>query len=78
VALINRPGGEALRALGAVSSVGIAFVLSIAIGTGLGYVLDRWLGTSPVFFLLGFVMGVAAGIVSVVRVAAGSSRTRRR
>ncbi|HXE79496.1 MAG TPA: AtpZ/AtpI family protein [Vicinamibacterales bacterium] len=77
MALSNRPAGEALRTLGAVSSVGIAFVLSIVIGTGLGYALDRWLDTSPWFFLFGFIVGVAAGVVSVVRVAMGTRRAPR-
>jgi ATP synthase protein I len=77
VAFTNRPTGEALRTLGAVSSVGIAFVLSIAIGTAIGYGTDRWLGTSPWFFLLGFVIGVAAGVLSVFRVASAASRPKR-
>ena len=74
---MNRPTGEAMRQIGAVSAVGFAFVLAILMGTGLGYALDHWLGTAPWLFLLGFVLGVAAGVVSVFRVAASASRPRR-
>jgi F0F1-type ATP synthase assembly protein I len=32
-------------------------------------VLDSWLGTSPWLFLLGFFLGLAAGILNVYRTA---------
>jgi F0F1-type ATP synthase assembly protein I len=60
--------GEALRAIGALSTVGLSFVLAIAIGFGLGYVLDRWLGTHWIW-LPGFLLGVAAAILNVYRTA---------
>ena len=60
-----------IRSMGALSSVGIAFVLAIGIGFLVGYVLDRWLGSSPVFTIVFFFVGVAAGIVNVVKVAGG-------
>jgi ATP synthase protein I len=55
--------------VGAVSSVGIAFVLAIVFGFLIGYYLDKWLGTSPLFLIIFFFVGVAAGIVNVVRTA---------
>ncbi len=58
---------SAIRALGALSAVGIAFVLAIVIGAAIGYWLDRLTGLSPLFFLLFFLLGLAAGIVNVVR-----------
>jgi len=51
-------------------------VLSIVMGAGLGYALDRWLGTGPWLFLVGFVLGVAAGVLSVFRVAAAAARPK--
>ncbi len=59
---------ETVRAIGALSTVGLAFVLSIAIGFGAGYLLDRWLGTNWIW-LPGFLLGVAAAIVNVYRTA---------
>jgi ATP synthase protein I len=59
-----------LGSLGALSAVGIAFVLAVVFGFLIGYFLDRWLGTSPLFLILFFFIGVAAGIVNVVRTAA--------
>ena len=62
--------GETVRSLGALSAVGLSFVLAIVFGAGGGYLLDRWLGTSPWGFLLGFVLGVAAGIRNVFKASA--------
>jgi ATP synthase protein I len=74
VPFANRPSGETLRTIGALSAVGFAFVLSVVIGTAVGYALDRWLGSSPWFFLAGFVLGVVAGVRSVFRTVAAVSR----
>ncbi len=60
-----------IATLGALSSVGIAFVLAVVIGFFVGYGLDRLTGLSPLFTILFFFFGVAAGIVNVVRTAAG-------
>ncbi len=51
--------------------VGIELVAALAIGVGLGYLADRWLGTLPLMSLLGFVFGSAAGILNVYRTATG-------
>jgi ATP synthase protein I len=64
---IGKSAGESLRNMGALSAVGIAFVLAIVMGVGAGYLLDSWLGTRPLFFLVGFFLGVAAGILNVFR-----------
>jgi ATP synthase protein I len=74
VPFANRPSGETLRTIGALSAVGFALVVAVVIGTALGYALDRWLGTSPWFFLAGFAVGVIAGVRSVFRTVASVSR----
>ena len=63
------PLSDTVRTLGALSTVGISFVLAIMIGAGTGLLLDRWLGTEKVFFLIFFVLGVIAGIINVYRTA---------
>lgn len=74
---LGRKRGRAVTSLGAVSAAGFAFVLAVLMGAGLGYLLDRWLGTSPIGFLIGFFLGVAAGIINVFRAAAVWSRPDR-
>ena len=56
-----------IKTIGALSTVGFSFVLAIVLGVAAGYYLDRWLGTSPWLFLLGFVFGLAAGVLNVYR-----------
>lgn len=60
---------DTVRTLGALSTVGISFVLALVMGAWLGYLLDRWLGTSPWFFFIFFVIGLAAGVLNVYRTA---------
>jgi ATP synthase protein I len=67
---------QKMQTLGALSAVGIAFVLAVVIGFVIGYALDRWLGTRGVFTILFFFFGLAAGIVNVVRTAASYDRQR--
>ena len=64
---LGKRAGETLRGAGALSSVGLAFVLALVIGAWLGRLLDRWAGTSPLFFILFFFFGLAAGILNVYR-----------
>jgi ATP synthase protein I len=58
---------DVVRTIGALSTVGLAFVLAVVIGAWFGRVLDSWLGTSPWLFMLGFFLGLAAGILNVYR-----------
>ncbi len=50
--------------------VRFATELTAAVGVGLamGYYLDQWLGTSPLFLLLCMLFGTAAGFVTIKRV----------
>jgi ATP synthase protein I len=59
---------DMMRELGGLGTLGIAFVLAIAIGAIAGYFLDDWLGTRWIKFV-GFLLGVAAAIVNVYRTA---------
>ena len=49
------------RSLAMLASVGITFVVATAGATIGGYFLDRWLGSTPWFTLIGLAVGVAAG-----------------
>jgi ATP synthase protein I len=43
---------------------------ALFVGAGLGWLLDRWLHTSPFFVVGMFILGAAAGIRNVMRAAA--------
>jgi F0F1-type ATP synthase assembly protein I len=62
------PLGDTMRTLGALSTVGISFVLAIVMGFGAGHMLDRWLGTNWLWIVF-FLFGLAAGVLNVYRTA---------
>lgn len=63
-------------------AVGIRVVVDLAAGvvagTVIGIVLDRFLGTSPWFLLVFFLIGSAAGFLNVYRTAQDLERKRRK
>lgn len=48
-------------------SLGIELVVSVLIGAGAGYLLDRWLGTRPWLMVVGAAFGAAAGLREAYR-----------
>ncbi len=44
-------------------------VVAVLAGAGLGWLIDRWLGTSPWGFIVLLLLGFAAGVVGVIRAA---------
>jgi F0F1-type ATP synthase assembly protein I len=58
---------ETMREYGTLGSVGLSFVLAIVLGAGVGLLIDRWIGGGHWGFFIGFFLGLAAGIVNVVR-----------
>ena len=55
------------------SSIGAAFKLStelvaaVAVGTIIGFILDKTFGTKPWLIIIFFFVGVVAGIINVVK-----------
>lgn len=60
-------GVEAYKRLYLLMTVGIQIVVSIMIGLGIGFFLDKWLDTKPWFILIFIFFGVAAGFLNVYR-----------
>ena len=59
---------------GLVFDIGIRMGVSEAIGLGGGLLLDNWLGTRPIFTLIGMVLGIAAAMYSLWDVARDAMR----
>jgi ATP synthase protein I len=55
------------QALGGLATVGITLVVAIAGATIGGYFLDGWLGTKPLFTLIGLGVGIATGVREFIR-----------
>ena len=48
-------------------SLGLVLPSSIIIGLAIGYFLDKWLGTNPWLLLVFTLLGVASGLISLIR-----------
>jgi ATP synthase protein I len=57
---------------------GSEFVSAVIVGSGIGWALDRALGTNPAFLIVFFMLGVAAAVWNVIRLTSpkGSSLNR--
>src|SRR5271166_5147086 len=59
------------QGLGLGLRIGIELVVAIVVATGLGWAIDRWLGTRPWGMIVLFFLGVAAGMLNVYRAVTG-------
>lgn len=57
--------------LGFALRIGIELVAALAVGVGIGFLLDRWLGTAPWLMVVFFFLGSAAGFLNVYRAVSG-------
>ncbi|HVL53442.1 MAG TPA: AtpZ/AtpI family protein [Vitreimonas sp.] len=54
--------------------LGLRLGISILIGLGGGLIVDNWLLTSPLFTLIGMVLGIGAAMVTIWNVAREAMR----
>ncbi|MDH3700809.1 MAG: AtpZ/AtpI family protein [Alphaproteobacteria bacterium] len=57
--------------LGFALRLGIELVAALAVGVGIGWLLDYWLETSPLMLVVFFFLGSAAGFLNVYRAVSG-------
>jgi len=55
------------RKLADLTSLGMMLPASIAVGLFFGYWLDKWLGTKPWLLMIMTLLGVASGLISLIR-----------
>jgi ATP synthase protein I len=58
---------ENTRKSGIAYAAGLVLFSSVIVLCGVGWVLDRWLGTKPWLLVLGTVLGAAAGFYQFIR-----------
>lgn len=59
------------QGMGLAVKIGTELVAGVLVGVGIGWMLDRWLGTKPWLMVVFFVLGAAAGFVGVIRTVSG-------
>ncbi len=65
------------QGLGAGMRIGVELVAAVVVGGVLGYLLDGWLGTRPLFMVIFLLIGMAAGFLTVYRTAKELERRAR-
>jgi ATP synthase protein I len=55
------------RKLADISSLAMMLPVSIAVGLFFGYWLDKWLGTDPWLLMIMTLLGIASGLISLIR-----------
>jgi F0F1-type ATP synthase assembly protein I len=64
----GRPSPPAQRSVAFVfAQLGMFNALCLVAGLGLGWLVDSWIGTMPVFLFVGMVAGIAAGALGTYR-----------
>ncbi len=64
----DTPAPEAQgKALGVGLRVGVELVSALAVAVAIGWALDRWLHTLPLFLVIFLLLGGAAGVLNVWR-----------
>ena len=59
--------GGSLAGLSVAFRIGLELVSALVVGVGIGYLLDLWLETTPLFLVVFFFVGAAAGMLNVYR-----------
>jgi ATP synthase protein I len=65
--MASSENGEANRKSGIAYAAALTLFFSVAALTGVGWTLDRWLGTAPWLLVAGVVLGAAIGFYQFVR-----------
>jgi ATP synthase protein I len=70
----ERESAASARGWGRAMSLGFRvvteLVAGIVVGGGLGYLLDKWLGTKPFLLILLLILGAAGGFWNIIRATA--------
>lgn len=63
----NDPASSSTADMSQAMRLVIDLSAGVMMGVGVGYFLDRWLTTLPLFMIIGVFLGVAAGVKNMMR-----------
>ena len=65
----KKDNGSNAASFGKALKISTELVAAVAVGSILGFILDNWFDTKPLLTIIFFIMGVAAGIINVIKTA---------
>ena len=63
----QKKSGSNAASLGKALKISTELVAAVVVGSTIGFLLDNWFGTKPLLTICFFFMGVAAGIINVIK-----------
>jgi F0F1-type ATP synthase assembly protein I len=66
----DKISGDSARAFALAWSLPFSLVVPMVLGGGVGFLLDHWLHTKPIFMLVLGILGLGIGVREVVKAAA--------
>ena len=63
----DNPKSAGMTGVGAALKLSSEFIAGIAVGVGIGWVIDRWAGTSPWGLIVFLLLGFGAAVLNVLR-----------
>lgn len=70
----DRPDAGASKSIGIAFDLGLRLGIAVILGLGGGLLLDSWLHTSPIFTLVGMLLGIGAAMYTIWDVARDAMR----
>ena len=64
---ITKDQSSNAASLGKALKISTELVAAVVVGSTIGFLLDNWFGTKPLLIICFFFMGVAAGILNVIK-----------
>lgn len=61
------PSDDRSRLLLSLAGLGMTNAICLLTGAGLGWLVDNWLGTAPVFILVGLMSGIVGGVLATFK-----------
>ena len=74
---LDNPGKAGANNIGVGFRIAVEMIAALAVGVGIGLLLDNWLGTKPWMLILFFILGCGAGFTNLIRVARELDRKAR-
>lgn len=67
---------QLLRDIGTFADLGFRFALAVAVGSFVGYWVDEKLNTSPLFIVIGVLLGATSGFLTLYRAVYSDTKSK--
>ena len=62
-----KDNGSNVTSIGTALKISTELVAAVVVGSTIGFILDNWFDTKPILTICFFIIGVASGILNVIK-----------